>query len=487
MNRESSEALEEGGTRNAVMGKPGATPNDATIASARRCPVISADNATPVTVSSGITGPLPNCIFTLCPSTIISTLLTSGCSPETSFLCRKFANVMQDFERTATYQETQGTVITHTYGSVFIQGANVAGRAGVGSAVSSFWIPDLIRIRLPPVLSVDCDHGRWLAWTTRGVYHWGPGYPTPTHLPSVADAWLTAWGVLYHKEGETGLTAEPPEHQAGLLALISPSEVTSVWSSQKATFINRAHGNRLVAFGASSYGQLGIRSGTDPLAGTVALPDDVRATHVVNTMYTTIITDASQSCWATGWNDLGQLGVGTEENRSTPARVALPGPVVGVLASSLATVWILMDEVYVAGSNEYGLFPIDENFTLPEPTPIPLPWPATSIERASITVTGLYLMVDGQWWTTGETEGTLGWQTTPVPARLPLDDVQHIFGTDYTTFFVRDDGIWATGVLPVEPDSEPVETRVPVKLTVSPSPHTWARVIDGTGTWQRNI
>ncbi len=139
----------------------------------------SSDYTRKVDRTVGISGRLPNAVYTL-PPCLVQALI--GCASvdvgtrEALFVvCRKFYLANREYEESEV-EFVAGTapfttIITLDCGRLYAEGSNRHGQCGVGLDDDVINGPRLIR--LPPVLQVWFRDTTWFAKTTRGLYAWG--------------------------------------------------------------------------------------------------------------------------------------------------------------------------------------------------------------------------------------------------------------------------------------------------------------------------
>jgi alpha-tubulin suppressor-like RCC1 family protein len=211
-------------------------------------------------------------------------------------------------------------------GTVWSWGSNFAGQLGDGTTVDSGPkpIPGLAH-----VAAVAAGRIHSLALTSDGtLYAWGEN----------------GYGQL--GDGTTESRSTPTPVLSGVGAVAAGDYHTVVLKTDGTVW----------GFGQNWYGQLGIgrQSNAHPLAEQAAGLTDVVSIGAGD--YGSFAVTADGSAWAWGYNQYGQLGIGSvAEAQTTPAHVASLSGVAQVDGGETHTLFRLTDgSVFAAGSNYYG-------------------------------------------------------------------------------------------------------------------------------------
>ncbi len=331
-----------------------------------------------------IKGVLPNAIFTLAPSPTSALLFATKTHdnptsiPTLAFLCAKFFTVWRDQE-TETYTDC-GTDVDLCGSRLFARGSNVHGGCCVSPLTHAF-LTKPAWIRLPPVLSVYWGEGSWLANTTRGLYAWGRNdsnrlgnapqiieKPILIMTDHVTSVWCFDYVTII---GTKTSWVAFGNDMVDVIKYNVAGPGASWYSHHMAVFAWTADG-RVLAGGWNECGQLGAGQSVgwtvSPLT-PVALPDGVKGR--VDRIYTegsSTFFFVGTRCFACGYNNHGQLGVGIEgHDIITPTEVPLPVSDVATFGST--TIFTTPDRQFMI----CGPTPPHFDSTLPHsPTPAPL-------------------------------------------------------------------------------------------------------------------
>ncbi len=470
---------------------------------------ISATTSHSVTCTVDIPGRLPNAVFTLLPSTILTILTHSLAKQDIFFACRKFYTVHREYMAHSLVYTSHGTSVSLYNGRLDIVGCNIQGRGAAGDCDCPV-LDRPIWVRLPPVLDVWHGFGAWFAQTARGLYGWGDNCegclgiasmndsvtrPTRVLLPApatyvqlfdsvtffyTADGWFAAgWnaeGQLgFESAGENVTTPAPVPGSASVTHFTSSCGSTFAWTSQ-------ASGGRLLACGENDNGQLGTGyDETDDVyvLRPVPLPQGVSVTRIITNWQSTFFI-AGDRCFVAGWNLYGQLGLGTSVDHVVHP-VELPVPVDDVISGFGVSVFRRGNTLTVCGNNA-GIQLPDTGSKILSPIPLPTPGP-NDFRKLFIAGHALFCITnDGTVWARGSNARGIG-LPSDVPAvtqwsrvgGLP-PGVEYVEYWDGSTFFIGGEALYATGLNDVGQlgvESTDALVRVPVRVVRRPPVHVF--------------
>ncbi len=426
----------------------------------------------PETTTVGLTGGLPNRVFTLVPSAICGILnaadLDTAARRDVAFLCKKFFLVTREYERNKAVHEDMGTIVTLNDGRITAEGNNHQQRCGVNTP--AVWLPTPRWVRLPPVLQLWSGYGSWYAKTTRGLYAWGhnvagklgagtmsPCVPAPAFVGDIDPATITVtaaqsffctnnrgWlvcGKNYSGELGLGHTDE--------VTIPTPASCPSAarwYSNLGSTFIWTKSG--LMACGVNNAGQLGIGSGqwnvTTPTP--VDLPAGFRTNvdQVVCKGNMTMIV-AGRTGYICG---LDHFIVG---KRTLATPMPLPFPIDDAVTHGKNALFLSNGQVLSSGNNASQQITASPHcLVVPTPAPLPLdlPGPARCVSAGDHA---FFVQInDGSWWARGKNQsGSLGVGQADASVggwtRVALDGVSSVCTNDANdTLFITDDGVFTT-------------------------------------------
>ncbi len=445
-----------------------------------------------------IDGPLPNAIFTLFPSSIMTILRASGIPTECYFLCKKFARVSSEFKRNKLVFKSGGLTIELNDGQVFSKGCNLRGRAGVGSTAP--WITTRTWIRLPPALGLWYGFGSWFVKTTHGVYAWGDNrvgklgiasrdwavisphrvrldrpeavvdIRSYDHMTLIQDGqgWigcgfndLQAMQRLTEEEGTC--TEDLPvlqrygvghSNHTAPMRLETAAHVLDIHCNLMSVFVWSIDG--LHACGLNNRGQLGVGNEDPEVAEAcpVVLPVAHRtAIHRIITGWFVTFFFTGETCYAVGRNTTGQLGLGfTGPDVRVPT--PLPFPVAAIGTHAGATVIRSGRALLVCGNNSSRQLSASPADVIARPVPLDLPAPVSAV---IIGPDALFIrrQADGGWLARGRNEeGQLGvglsidivadW--TPIALDRPVEAIGCMDEDWKGCLFLADDGVYGAGV-----------------------------------------
>ena len=182
------------------------------------------------------------------------------------------------------------------------------------------------------------------------------------------------------------------------------------------------------------------------------------------------------SVYACGSGSQGALGDGKKMNRYKPVRVKMPS---GVLVSDICAGWmhsmaITSDgECYVWGSGSYHQLGLGSEFDVPSPARLELGGETVShmsggiFHSAAVTASG-NVYVWGRASPQGNQLGVKGAKAFPHPHKISLKNVQKVYcGLQHTLFLSKEGTVFscgnnidgALGVADMQVQEEPVEVR----------------------------
>lgn len=180
---------------------------------------------------------------------------------------------------------------------------------------------------------------------------------------------------------------------------------------------------------------------------------DARSTFVAGYAHS-LTADADGNVWAWGYNELGQLGDGTLENRPTPVRVQNLSDIRAVAAGAYHSLALHRDgTVWAWGANwngQLGLGPDQEGRH--QRTPVQVPGLTDVVALDAGDFHSLALRQDGTVWAWGANwDGQLGNGTSQPgfsPTQVPgLTDIVALASSPYHVLALRRDGtVWAWGL-----------------------------------------
>ncbi len=387
--------------------------------------LFSSDYYRKVDRTTDIAGRLPNAIYTLPPRLVQAIVGRAELSAATRVAlvaeCKKFFLASREYEKSKEVfvdRHPVRTTITLDCGRLYSEGDNIHGQCGIGS-VKKNDVAGPRLIRLPPVLDVWHDEGRWFANTTRGLYAWGWNYLGKLGVGGDEDVWqprrvlidsdvldvslipyvsffrtVSGWfGCGSNRFGELGLGRT---NMVTTPARIPGSEGVTWWGGGSGTTFGFSHDGLLVC-GENNEARCGIES-TDYKITTltpVVLPDDVkgRVDRVVCNHWSSFFI-ADRRCFACGFCRSGQLGLGSDE-RAIPTPAELPVPVDDIVTNSFVTIIRSGDTLLACGDNEFRQISTDNRRKLTTPTPLDPPGPVMKVVVEQYNV--FIQLTDGAW------------------------------------------------------------------------------------------
>ncbi len=230
-----------------------------------------------------IPGELPNRIFTLIPSSALAILKAAEVPEDVYFICRKFAMIKGQFERSKVEYEDHGTILELCDGRVFARGNNIKGQCGRDDAVflrRAHWL------RIPPVLNIWGGMASWFIQTTHGLYAHGFNPFANLGIGDIDQEWVSVptrvqidtpvqcvevfdnvtffrtsngWSAAgWNSHGQLALQKMSKVLVKRPLPVPCSSNVVRWYSSNDSTFAWTRKEPYLLACGKNSNGQLGI-------------------------------------------------------------------------------------------------------------------------------------------------------------------------------------------------------------------------------------
>lgn len=257
------------------------------------------------------------------------------------------------------------------------------------------------------------------------------------------DGTVWTWGYYNNSYGPQGggtHISSTPVQVKDLTGVVAIS--TGVWY----TFALKEDGT-VWAWGYNNYGQLG--DGTNENRNTpVQVKDLTGVVAVSSEEYHTAALKEDGTVWAWGVNGFGQLGDGTTENRSTPVQVKGLTGVVAISVGNRHTVALKEDgTVWAWGANQYGW--LGDGTTEDRSTPVQVKGLTGVVAISSGFEHTAALREDGTVWVWGSNSGgalgTTGDSSIPVQVK-GLNGVVTISARSNQTFALKEDGtVWAWG------------------------------------------
>ena len=281
----------------------------------------------------------------------------------------------------------------------------------------------------------------------------------------------TIWGIGKNTDGRlgNGSTSNKSRPESFVDAQGLPvTDVISCSSGNMQTIYLKVNGS-LWSTGSNAHGQLGDGTTTDrtnpvrvlqPLGGAVSNIVKFASGHSHN-----ILLKGDSSVWGVGYNDRGQIGDLSNTNRTNPVEVldssGEPLSSVKDISAGWAHSLFLMKDgtVQATGRNDHGQLGDGTNFDRTSSVPVLDSGGSPFSDVTAISAGAfhsLFLKSDGSVWATGEnSDGRLGDGTTisrsnPVQVMdgtgVPLSDIIAISGGEMHSVLLKSDGtVWAMG------------------------------------------
>ncbi|MEX0325390.1 MAG: hypothetical protein AB3N33_04810 [Puniceicoccaceae bacterium] len=186
----------------------------------------------------------------------------------------------------------------------------------------------------------------------------------------------------------------------------------------------------------------------------------------------TLYLKGDGTVWATGYNLYGQLGDGTNVDKSTPFQIPGLTDVVSVTAGLRHSLFVKGDgTVWAAGWNLGGQ--LGDGTTTDRSTPVQVIGLTDIVKATAAANHSLFLKRDGTVWASGFNltgqlgDGTTTDRYTPVQVSGLTDIVDIAVGQGHSMFLTSDGTVWATGrnLLGQYGDGTTTESLVPVEVT----------------------
>jgi alpha-tubulin suppressor-like RCC1 family protein len=240
----------------------------------------------------------------------------------------------------------------------------------------------------------------------------------------------TVWATGYNNYGQLGIgTSGTGESRATLTQMTdNNSDITAIAAGQSHSLVLKNDGT-VWATGYNNYGQLGIgTSGTGENRATLTqmTSSNSSVTAITAGLYHSLVLKNDGTVWGTGYNWYGQLGIGTSgtgENRVTLTQMTDFNSSVTAIAAGQSHSLVLKNDgtVWATGSNLYGQLGIgtsgDNKTILTHMTDFNSS--VTAIKAGAYH--SLVLKNDGTAWTTGyNNRGQLGIGTSGAGANKTI-------------------------------------------------------------------
>ena len=234
------------------------------------------------------------------------------------------------------------------------------------------------------------------------------------------------------------------------------------WGNQANHTVFLTESDVVMGMGSNEYGQLGlpvVRETSSPIQSKFG----VRQISAGNAHAVYLMWDGT--VWATGCNFSGQLGDGSDTNRTNPVQVVDAGGspitgVVGVSAGTFHTTYLKSDgTVWATGKNQHGRLgdgtTTDRNNSVQVVDAGGSPFTGVVAISAGASHT-TYLKSDGTVWATGRNDSSQLGDGSPThrsnPVQVvdaggsPITGVIGISAGDFHTMYLKSDGtVWAAG------------------------------------------
>lgn len=175
------------------------------------------------------------------------------------------------------------------------------------------------------------------------------------------DGNLYSWGRNYYGEVGQGLVALNPTPLKVILPIgVKPKDI----STNKQYTMIIGTDNNIYGCGRNSNGQLGLDNVLNQSYPQVGiLPEGVMPKKLYTSIWTTFMIGDDGNLYGWGYNEYGQLGDGTYEEKHKPIKIDLPNGIKPkkVFLNNLSTIVMgTDDQLYGFGSNYYGEIGLDK-------------------------------------------------------------------------------------------------------------------------------
>ena len=263
-------------------------------------------------------------------------------------------------------------------------------------------------------------------------------------LAIASDGSLWAWGLNFNGQLGNGTR----EESLLPIQIGTDTDWVSVAASSGTSVALRADGTlwRWGGYWQERYGR--IRIGTNHQTSPVQMGTDTNWASIYAGHGHIVGIRDDGSLWAWGYNQFGQLGDGTTENRATPVQVGTDTDWVSVVATTRRTMAIREDGSLWEWGRDIGFsHELSEYHTIPVQVGTDTDWSSISLGRSSVVA----IKTDGSLWAWGINElGQVGDGTTehrPYPVQVGVDtDWETVATGGRNTFAIRTDGtLWGWG------------------------------------------
>ena len=230
------------------------------------------------------------------------------------------------------------TVVLFSDDSVYACGLNSFGQLGIDSTIDQSTLQPMI----------DLPEGKFASNISCGGYH-------TVVLFSDGSVYACGW----NSNGELGINSTEQKDVLTQMVDSENKEITGAINIACGAFhtVVLFSDGSVYACGLNNYGQLGIGNYNEQT--TLQPMSNLPITGAINIAcgyYHTVVLFSDKTVYACGFNNWGQLGIGSSENQTTlQLMIDLPTSVSNISCGALYTI-ILFDNntVYSCGDNQYG-------------------------------------------------------------------------------------------------------------------------------------
>jgi alpha-tubulin suppressor-like RCC1 family protein len=242
---------------------------------------------------------------------------------------------------------------TRKDGTLWCWGGNGSGELGIGTWTSQ---------SRPQQVTTPAPAG----WTsvTASAFH---------TCATRSDTTLWCWGL--NLAGELGIGTQTEQDQPQQVTTPAAAGWTSVTTGDEHTCATRSDGT-LWCWGDNGFGALGIGNLTSQdWPQQVSTPAPTGWTSVTAGEGHTCATRSDATLWCWGWNDAGQLGIGSKTEQDQPQQVTTPAPAgwTSVIAGDQHTCATRTHDLWCWGFNRYGQLGIGSNINQARPRHVVVP------------------------------------------------------------------------------------------------------------------